>query len=149
MKFCLSHLLQNCVQVQQITALLWVFLNLGPSMRVNSFQQCLVRCGRFLAGLFTFLSRQLILNWLRASGRNWFRKHHDYGRRRKEDFFELCSVTLFWATNCGQSCMQMNGVNWSRGQKLMLTGNYHWPHSMSPTSDSDIISVGSLILWWW
>ena len=56
-----------------------VSLSLGPSMAVNIFHGCLVSSKlftgtrRFLAGMFTFLSMQPLVNRLRASGRNWFR----------------------------------------------------------------------------
>ena len=49
------------------------------ALAVNFFHQCLVPSGifagsaRFLAGLFTFLSRRPIVNQLRASERNWFK----------------------------------------------------------------------------
>ena len=52
----------------------------GNSMAINMFYWCLdishnlSHCThRFLAGLFTFLSRWPIVNWLRASKRNHFR----------------------------------------------------------------------------
>ena len=62
-----------------LTALLSVPSSLGPSMAINICHWCLVRSqpfsgtGRFLAGLFTFLSRQPVVNQLRVCGRNWFR----------------------------------------------------------------------------
>ena len=80
LNFCLSHLQQNSVQARQITALLSVSSSLRPSVTIgNIFHWCLVRSrpftgtGRFLAGLFTFLRRQPIVNQLRVGGRNWFR----------------------------------------------------------------------------
>ena len=80
LNFCLSHLQQNSVQARQITALLSVSSSLRPSVTIgNNFHWCLVRSrpftgtGRFLAGLFTFLRRQPIVNQLRVGGRNWFR----------------------------------------------------------------------------
>ena len=67
LKFYLSCLLQNSVQAQWIKALLLVSSSLGPSMAINIFHWCLVRSwtsvdtDRFLARLFTFLSRRPIV----------------------------------------------------------------------------------------
>ena len=90
LNFCLSHLQQNSVQARQITALLSVSSSLRPSVTIgNIFHWCLVRSqpftgtGRFLAGLFTFLRRQPIVNQLRVGGRNWFRTVN-YEKNRSE-----------------------------------------------------------------
>ena len=75
----LLHLLQNSAQAQWITVLLSVSSSLGPSIAIHTFHWCLVSswlvagAHRFLAGLFTILSRWPVVCWLRASGRNWWR----------------------------------------------------------------------------
>ena len=72
----LLHLLQNSVQAQWITALLSVSSSLGSSTTIHMFHWCLVSSWlvagvhRFLAGLFTILSRRPVVCWLRGSGRN-------------------------------------------------------------------------------
>ena len=107
-------------------------MSVGPSMAINSFHWCLVRSwlgtGRFLAGLFTIFSRQPVVNWLRVSGRNWFRtvitttlkKHPTH----KSEFSALSFATLCCAAKCDWSCIQMQETrtvagNW--GSKLPLT----------------------------
>ena len=76
---CASYADCSSEQAWWITA---VSLSIGPYMAVSIFYSqysCPVRSwpfpdtGRFLAGLFTFLSRRTFVNRLRASGRNWFR----------------------------------------------------------------------------
>ena len=60
LKLYLLRLLQHSVQVQWVTVLLLVSLSLGLSMIINISHWCLVT-HRFLAGLFTFLSRQPVV----------------------------------------------------------------------------------------
>ena len=99
----ISHLLHNSVQAQWITALLSVSSCLGPSVEVNIFHQCLhVRswsfsgtCG-FLAGLFTFLSRQLIVNRLIVIAnykRDWFRTIIMTTEEKKQNKFYVFTFT--------------------------------------------------------
>ena len=83
-------------------------------MAINIFHRCLVRsqplagASRFLAGLFTFLSRQPIANQLRACVRNWFRTI--ITTTPKSDFVcVLHFAILCWAVKWGWSCMQLNG----------------------------------------
>ena len=58
---------------------LWQHQNNPACMAINICHQCLVRSQpfagtcRFLASLFTFLSKQPNVNQLRTTGRNWFR----------------------------------------------------------------------------
>ena len=47
--------------------------------------------GRFLAGLFTFLSRRPIVNRLRASGSNWFRTVTKTTRKACQSFLHCLS----------------------------------------------------------
>ena len=82
LKFYLLHLLQNSAQAWWKTALLLVLPSLETPwqstfftgawiyLTISAFHHC---THRFLAGLFTFLSRWPIVNWLRASKRNHFR----------------------------------------------------------------------------
>ena len=75
-------------------------LELGPSMATDIFHQCLVRSQpfagthRFLAlvGLFTFLSRRLVVNPLRASERNWFRTVILTTKKKASQNFLHCKV---------------------------------------------------------
>ena len=59
-------------------ALLSASWSLGPPWKSTFFISAwldlsFTGVGSFLAGLFTFLSRQPIVSWLRAARRNWFR----------------------------------------------------------------------------
>ena len=51
-------------------------------------------CNRFLAGLFTFLSGQPVVNQLRASGRSWFRTIIMTKKSTNHNFFVLSFTTL-------------------------------------------------------
>ena len=99
LKFCLSCLPQNSMQDRRIS-LISVSSNLGPAMAINIFHRCLVRSRnfpgthRFLAGLFTFLSRRPVVNRFRASERNWFRTIITTTRKRKKAFLNAPHPTL-------------------------------------------------------
>ena len=92
---------------------------------LNIFHQCLVSycpfadTGRFLAGLFTFLSRRPNVNQLRASGRNWFRTTvmNDYVKNQVRVF---CIVIR---------CMMMSCEMWS-----VLHAN-EWQETMCVETD--------------
>ena len=143
-----SHLLHNSAQAQWITALLSVSMQscLGPSVAVNIFHQYLhVRSWsfsgtcRFLAGLFTFLGRQLV-NWLRVIAnyrRDWLEL---LLRLQKLQVRVLCVHFHDFMLSCEMRLVSHTWYNdeWTVGNKycgwkLMWAVNYHWPHSMLPT----------------
>ena len=85
-------------------------------MTINILHWCLVRCWSFagthrlLAGLFTFLSRQPVVNRLRANGRNWFRIITTAGERKKSEFSVLSYCDIMLSCKMWLSHMQMNGM---------------------------------------
>ena len=89
---------------------------LGVSFSILKFQflrtkpirsQLVTDIGRFLASLFTFLSRWPIVNQLRASGRNYY-YNYNKRERKKSHFSALSFITLYSAEKCSQSHMQMD-----------------------------------------
>ena len=75
---------------------------LGVSFSILKFQflrtkpirsQLVTDTGRFLASLFTFLSRWPIVNQLRASGRNYY---YNYNKREKKRVIFLHCLSLHY-----------------------------------------------------
>ena len=67
-----------------------LFLNLQCPVRSWPF----TGTHRFLAGLFTFLSRQPVVIHLRASEKNWFRTSTTKKKKKKKKSFLCCSCDI-------------------------------------------------------
>ena len=130
-----------------ITALLLVSLSMGLSIAINIFHPCLVRLWlfagtcRFLAGLFTFLSRPLLSTsseLVKGTGS----KLSSWLRKQNAENLDLSFATPYWAVKCGWSCIQMNGgklVIWLKtdeGSELpLISFNVTHPGLIHPTSE--------------
>ena len=126
------------MHARQITAPLLVSLTFRPSMAINIFHQCQVRSqpfaaiGRFLAGWFTFLSWRPTVNWLRASGRNWFRIIMTMEKKSWVFCTVFCNIMLsceMWSVPHANERHKTSNLAGNWGRQM----NYHWPHSISPT----------------